>query len=65
MSLNRQDSTTTKRTLAVPETVLLSTEERIEFIAKLIVERIVEDENNGFLLLGKIKASYGIQQKIA
>lgn len=62
---SQQDSKTTKQTLAVPETVLLNTEERIEFIARLIVERIAEDENNGFLLLGKIKANYGTQQKIA
>lgn len=45
--------------LATPDTVLFTTEERIEFIAQLIVERIVEDQNNGFELLKKIEAHYG------
>lgn len=34
--------------LATPDTVLFTTGERIEFIAQLIVERIAEDQNNGF-----------------
>ena len=45
--------------LATPDTVLFTTEERIEFIAQLIVERIAEDENNGFELLKKKEAHYG------
>lgn len=45
--------------LATPDTVLFTTEERIEFIAQLIVERIAEDENNSFELLKKIEAHYG------
>ena len=39
--------------------MLLTTEERIEFIAQLIAERIAEDQNNGFELLKKIEAHYG------
>lgn len=45
--------------LATPDTVLFTTEERIGFIAQLIVDRIAEDQNNGFELLKKIEAHYG------
>ena len=48
--------------LATPDTILFTTEERIEFIARLIVERINEDENNDFELLKKIEAAYGSKQ---
>ncbi|MEI6054377.1 MAG: hypothetical protein WCQ49_03365 [Candidatus Saccharibacteria bacterium] len=48
-----------KQALAIPDTVSLTTAERIEFIANLIVERIAEDEITNFELLKKIKAEYG------
>lgn len=51
-----------QQTIATPDTVLLTTEERIEFIARLIVDRIAEDEINGFTLLGEIEAQYGNEQ---
>lgn len=51
--------------LATPDTVLFTTEERIEFIAQLIVERIAEDENAGFELLNKIEADYGSNRATA
>ena len=54
-----------KQALAVPNTVLLTTQERIEFIANLIVERIVEDETVDFALLKKIKVTHGTKQTIA
>jgi len=54
-----------KQALAVPDTVLLTTQERIEFIASLIVDRIVEDETFDFVLLKKIKVTYGTKQTIA
>jgi len=51
--------------LATPDTILFTTEERIEFIARLIVERINEDENNDFELLKKIEAEYGSKKTAA
>lgn len=41
--------------LATPDTVLFSTEERIMFLADIIVDRIAEDEAKGFPLLNAIK----------
>jgi hypothetical protein len=43
--------------LAIPDAINLTTEERIEFLANLIVERISEDKAQGYLLLQKIKGS--------
>jgi hypothetical protein len=54
-----------KQALAVPDTVLLTTKERIEFIASLIADRIAADETDGFILLKKIKATHGTKQTIA
>ena len=54
-----------KQALAVPDTVLLTTQERIEFIASLIVERIAEDETVDFTLFKRIKATHGTKQTIA
>jgi hypothetical protein len=47
-----------KQGLAVPDTVLLTTQERIEFIASLIVDRIAEDETVDFALLKQIKVTH-------
>ncbi|HLZ15346.1 MAG TPA: hypothetical protein VKQ34_05170 [Candidatus Saccharimonadales bacterium] len=41
--------------LATPDTVLFSTEERVNFLADLIVARIAEDEAEGFPLLNALK----------
>lgn len=48
-----------KEKLAVPDTVSLTTKERVEFVARLIANRIAEDEANDFVLLQEIKAHYG------
>lgn len=45
--------------LAAPDTVLFSTEERIKFLADIIVARIAEDEADGFPLLNTIKEETG------
>ena len=50
-----QGSRNKEQKLATPDTVLFSTEERIKFLADLIVTRIVEDETEGFPLLNAIK----------
>jgi len=55
-------SSENNQTLAVPDTVNLTTEERIELLARLIADRIAEDEANGFMLLGEIKARDGSEQ---
>lgn len=44
-----------KQVLGTPDTLLLTTEERIEFIARLIADRIAEDEQNDFVLLKEIR----------
>ena len=51
-----------KQALAVPDTVSLTTKERVEFIASLIVDRIAADETDGFVLLKKIRAGHGTKQ---
>ena len=48
-----------KEKLAVPDTVSLTTKERVEFVARLIADRIAEDEANDFALLQEIKVHYG------
>lgn len=63
--MSRPKGSKNKQALAVPDTVLLSTEGRIEFIASLIVDRIAMDETDGFVLLQTIKASDGTKQAIA
>lgn len=40
-----------QQTIATPDTVQFSTEERINFLADLIATRIAEDEAKGFPLL--------------
>jgi len=54
-----------KQALAVPDTILLTTAERIEFIANLIVDRMAEDETADFALLKKIKVTHGTKPTIA
>lgn len=60
-----EQQSSNQRTIATPDTVLFSTEERIEFIARLIADRIVEDEAEGFPLLETIEAQYGSNQTTA
>ncbi len=43
-----------------PKTSLLSSEERIKFLANIIIDRIVEDQKDGQPLLNKIKEKYGV-----
>lgn len=47
-----------KEQLAVPDTVSLTTKERVEFVARLIADRIAEDEANNFTLLEEIRVHY-------
>lgn len=53
------DSKRKENSLAIPDTILLSTEEKIIFIARLIADRIAEDEVSGFEFLQTIKDDYG------
>lgn len=48
-----------KQTIATPDTVQFSTEERIQFLADLIATRIAEDEANGFPLLKELQGVSG------
>jgi len=54
-----QGSKNMQQKLATPDTVLFSTEERVKFLADLIVTRIAEDETEGFPLLNAIKKEVG------
>ena len=45
--------------MLVPETVLMSNEQRIEFLANVIVDRILEDERTGQPLLKEIMRGTG------
>lgn len=54
-----QGSKNKDQKLATPDTVLFSTEERVKFLADLIVTRIAEDEAEGFPLLNAIKKEVG------
>ena len=54
-SLNKKSS---KRII----TSALSSEERIQFIANIIIDRILEDQKNGQPLLTKINEIYGLRE---
>jgi hypothetical protein len=60
--MSRSQGSKNKQAIAVPDTVLFTTDERIEFIASLIVNRIIEDETNGFSLLKEIGVGYESEQ---
>ncbi len=53
----RRKGSINKNPPAAPDTIQLSTEERLEFLANLIVERILEDKAKGQPLLKKIGGS--------
>jgi hypothetical protein len=53
----RTKGSTTKNPAAVPDTVMLTTEERVEFLANLIVDRMIEDQADGQELLKGIGGS--------
>ena len=53
--MSRSMGSKNKQVVATPDTVLFSTEERIQFIADLIASRIAEDETDGFPLLKKLQ----------
>jgi len=52
--MSRPINSTSKQSLAIPDTVSLTSEQRIEFLANLIVDRIIEDKANGEPLLKSI-----------
>lgn len=56
--MSRAKETTVKKVKTVPETQL-SAEERIEFLANIIVDCILEDQASGQKLLIYIEEGYG------
>ena len=54
-SMSRPMGSKNKQVVATPDTVLFSTEERIQFLADLIASRIAEDETDGFPLLRELQ----------
>lgn len=53
--MSRPKGSKNQQAIATPDTVQFSVEERIQFIADLIADRIAEDEADGFALLKKIR----------
>jgi hypothetical protein len=51
----KQNDNNKEKLLAVPDTINFTTEQRIEFIANLIVARILEDKANDCNLLKSLK----------
>lgn len=44
-----------KESLAIPDTISFTTEQRIDFLANLIVNRILEDKANDLALLKSLR----------
>lgn len=61
--MSGQNSSSKQSRLATPDTVLFTTEERIELIAQIIVDRIIEDKKQGFKLLKTIEVEYGTTEE--
>ncbi len=55
--MSRRKGSKNKNPVAVPDTVHFTTEQRLEFIATLIVERMLEDISSGKPLLNQIGGS--------
>ncbi len=53
--MSRPIGSKNKELIATPDTVQFTTEERIQFIANLIADRIAEDEADGFPLLERLR----------
>jgi|TARA_B100001245_G_scaffold233150_1_gene216468 hypothetical protein len=52
------------RAIATPDTIQFTTEERILFIAELIVNRMAEDEADNLSLLNRIRVGdHGTEQQ--
>jgi hypothetical protein len=60
--MSRPIKSTSKQSLAIPDTVSLTSEQRIEFLANLIVDRIVEDKASGETLLKRIRGDHETRQ---
>ena len=60
--MSRPIKSTSKQSLAIPDTVSLTSEQRIEFLANLIVDRIIEDKANGETLLKRIRGDHETRQ---
>jgi hypothetical protein len=54
----RLKGSTNKHISSQPVTIALSTEGRLEFLANIIVDRIIDDQNSGQALLKSIKSDY-------
>lgn len=52
--MSKPKGTKNNHAIAPPDTVNFTTEERIEFIARLIADRIAEDKANGYPLLKQL-----------
>ena len=64
--MSRPIGSKNNQALATPDTLQFSVEERIAFLADLIVTRIAEDEADGFPLLREIEeADHVLRQQTA
>lgn len=63
--MGRRKGSINQKPQRVPETVLLTTEQRIEFLANLIVDRIAQDQAAGRKLLKRIERTYAARTTTA
>ena len=62
--MSRPKGSKNKNSSAVPWPMNLSTEERINFLANIIIDTVIEDEKQGSPLLKKIEAEQQDQAKV-
>jgi hypothetical protein len=63
--MGRVVGSTNKQPPRVPETVQMTTEQKIEFLANLIVDRILEDQKTGKKILRRIRRGRNVSGTIA
>jgi hypothetical protein len=63
--MGRVMGSTNKQPPRVPETVQMTTEQKIEFLANLMVDHILEDQKTGKEILRRIRRERNVSGTIA
>lgn len=63
--MGRLKGSVNKAPQRVPETVHMTAEQRLELLANLIVDRIIQDRNEGQKLLKRIEGKYAARTTTA
>ncbi len=53
--MGRKKGSLNKQPKSLPDTAYLATQQRVEFLANIIIERIQQDQKNGGRLLKKLQ----------